>query len=483
MEQKKIDNISISAIIKLYLYQKGIFVSDDFYDELGDSTYSGYRTTSGIFMKIGGTLSEEEFESLKTSGDLLADFPNITYEEYLRNREWATAQIFRKSSMTEEIKNSTYFELCFDNNGSFYISGQYVDSSGQKQAIRINDIGIFKQGNYDDSKAVAVQAGGIRIRDSLCGSNCISGCSFCSFGSGANNYREGTFTEGKLYEIKDDIKASVVQNGISALFITGGNPSLSDMKNWTYYLEESIKAFRQSTAEQGMDSSTVDVMLTPRSFDKYIDTKENYLAYLKYLKSLGVTTVSPNMEIWSDEKLQEYCKSNDKNKGTTKSEIGHDGYLSFIDASVEVMGKFNVRSALIVGLNTKDEIKEAIDVLINKGCYVTLSPFKAPECVQTDIRYSNNLKSLEPPIEDLIELSEYLKQRIKEYLQSLSEEERKICEANIDRSLNAHNSHNTSNLCSGQVLDKIEQDGLEQGLDRSIVTSINDFKKKQATSI
>lgn len=73
MKIKHIGNILISSILKNNLYLNGIIVSDKIFDLLNSSQYNGYRTTTGIFMKLGGTLSKQEFESLKlnNSKDIL----------------------------------------------------------------------------------------------------------------------------------------------------------------------------------------------------------------------------------------------------------------------------------------------------------------------------------------------------------------------------------------------------------------------------
>lgn len=407
------NNEKMLAIIKMIAYEKGIFVPDTLYEELTKSAYSGYRTTSGVFFKFGGTKPKTEVQE-------------SDYREYLMNREWATSQIYKLSDLEEGDKIS-HLKLGVDKGGKFFVHGEYMHEDGNVYELHCDDVGMFQQGNYNDSEAVAIQAGGIRGRVSICGSNCISGCKFCSFGSGAENYKGGTFTEGKLNNyIKPLIKGIVEKQRISQLFITGGNPSLEDMQSWTYFLEESIKEFKAQAENAGItEELTIDVMLTPRGEDRYVydesERKQKYLAYCERLKNAGVTSVSPNMELWSKEKLDEYCPGEN---GVSKSEIGQDGYLDFIDSAVQTFGPFNVRSAIIIGLNSIDETKEAIDALIRRGCYVTLSPFKAPEVIQQDSRYGQSLHEHEPTVSELIELSLYLKSETEEFLSTQPKEMR-----------------------------------------------------------
>lgn len=491
MNFKTINNIPLFAIVKINLYLNGIIVSNELYDILNNSQYSGYRTTSGLFMKIGGTLSKKEFEHIKENNiesNLLADIDEFTsFEEYLKVREYVTVKLNKVSDFSDkELSNNTFFKLDTNNGGKLYIVGQVICDEN-KYEIRIDDCGFFKQGNYNDRNEVVIQAGGIRIRTSICGSNCISGCKFCDFGRGFNNYRKDTFNEKKRNNINSLINKFVLKQKISSLFITGGNPSLEDMHNWTDFVESSIDTFYSTLRMCSDINGEVDVMLTPRGFDKYVYSEDvryyEYKKYLTYLKSIGVTTISPNMELWSQKDLDKFCPPNGKVIGTSKSEIAHGGYLDFIRAGIEVLGKFNVRISLITGLSankniteaiieSKENIKEAIRTLIPMGCYVVLSPFKAPRHKVGDLRYGEDLKPYEMSVKDLIELSNYLKDILDKYLKSLPtkiSDDYKKC---INNSLKAHNSHNTANLCCGQYLDIIEKKALFDEVDNTIVSNL-----------
>lgn len=467
------ENISILSVLKNNLYLNGLFVSDELYRLLNSSTYYGYRTTTGVLMKLGGTLSKKEFMEVKDKNNisLLCDFSEMPFEEYLKYREYTTVAIKKASSINKNaLKNSTYFMLEKDQNGKLYIIGQYVT---QKQIfqIKFEDCGFFKQDNYKD-EAVVLQAGGIRLRDSICGDNCISGCTFCDFGKGADKYIYNFLnTERKEYII-DLIKQSSHNSNVKTLFVTGGNPSLTDLNRWTDFLKESINTFKEC-----VPNGCIDVMLTPRGFDKYVYNKttryKEYKKYLEYLKIIGVNTISPNMELWNQEDLNKYCSisCSGVNVGATKSEIGHSGYLDFIKAGIEVFGKYNVRTSLIVGLNSNEDIRNAIKDLIPLGCYVVLLPFKAP---------NEYFKTKEPSDYDLIELSNYLKYETDKTLCSLPIDLSQTYNERISNSLNAHNSHNTANLCCGQNLDVLEQQILSLGEDFHIVSCImnNDILNK-----
>ena len=224
--------MEIISLIKLYIYQHGIFVPDELFEKLHENHYEGYRTTSGIFIKMGGTLSEE-FEYYRDNGmisHLVGDTKDLTYKKYLEQREWTTTNIIPESKLNKQIEADTYFKLQYDKNGHFKIIGQYKDKDGIFFPVELDDIGIFLQGKYNDDEAVAIQAGGIRARLSIAGKNCASGCSFCSFSNEASQYKKNTYTDEKLYGYLAPLIEQVVKKGIKNLFITGGNPSLEIWK-------------------------------------------------------------------------------------------------------------------------------------------------------------------------------------------------------------------------------------------------------------
>ena len=465
---KKIADKPLNSILKNSLYLNGIIVSDRLFELLNNSQYKGYRTTMGIFMKLGATLSRQEFEKIKLNNTKIAlltdDSESISYDEYLKIREYTTAILKREKFVNKEnLKNKSYFMLDINKEGKIYIIGQYVDKNIIYH-IKLEDCGVFLQEKYKDNPVI-LQAGGIRLRVSISGANCISGCSFCDFGNSYKNYINNTLNQDFKDYITNEIKQLTLNKKVQTLFITGGNPSLKDMKKWTEFVVHSIDVFKKY-----IPNGSVDVMLTPRGFDNYVYDNivryKEYKKYLEFLKSISVNTISPNMELWTQEELNRFCSisTNGVNFGTTKSEIGHDGYIDFIKAGINVFGKYNIRSSLIVGLNSNGNVKKAIKDLTKLGCYVILSPFKAP---------NKGFNKLEPSINDVIELSSYLEDETDKILRTFPKKLRQTYKERIGNLLNAHNSHNTANLCCGQSLDVIEKEILRFENDNHIVSKIN----------
>jgi hypothetical protein len=79
------------------------------------------------------------------------------------------------------------------------------------------------------------------------------------------------------------------------------------------------------------------------------------------------------------------------------------------------------------------------------------------------------LQPYESRVEDLIELSNYLRNEIDRYIESLPIEISKIYNNNINNSLKAHNA---VNLICGNKLDFIEEKALISGIDTSIISFI-----------
>ncbi len=94
------------------------------------------------------------------------------------------------------------------------------------------------------------------------------------------------------------------------------------------------------------------------------------LSEIQSLIDAGATSFGFNIEIWNDEKRAEFCPG--------KSKISVEHYLSACKYVIERLGRNAVGSCIIVGLDTFDSIKKAIDSLLLLGimpCVLLLKDF------------------------------------------------------------------------------------------------------------
>lgn len=185
--------------------------------------------------------------------------------------------------------------------------------------------------------------------------NPISGCSFhCAFCSmNEINYRKNT-----IEEMDEALKYALNQDKrITHVLISGGTPKKEDLPYLTQVYEYFCKTY---------PNINFDVMMTPRGFTSLVDETQ-YEDYLKYLKQIGVSGLSINIELFNDDVCKKYCKE--------KHEIGREKYLKFLKLASKVFGPMNVRSGLIVGLEEKQDTLEAVEEICKCGCLPMLSPY------------------------------------------------------------------------------------------------------------
>lgn len=80
---------------------------------------------------------------------------------------------------------------------------------------------------------------------------------------------------------------------------------------------------------------------------------------MKFLKSAGVDSISFNLEIYNDEIRKKLCPG--------KSTIPKERYMRAIEDAVEIFGKGQVSSWLIIGLEPVEDTLKGIDKIIERG--------------------------------------------------------------------------------------------------------------------
>ncbi len=181
-------------------------------------------------------------------------------------------------------------------------------------------------------------------------SGCNNHCAFCSMN--AIRYRKNS-----IEAMDAALKVALEDNRITHILISGGSPKNEDLE----YLTEVYEYFCKNYSNY-----EIDVMMTPRGFNSYLDENQ-YLDYLKYLKKIGVKGLSINLELFNDKICSKYCPE--------KFKIGRERYFIFLKLANKIFGKENVRSGLIVGLESVEDTLTAVEEICKCGCMPMLSPY------------------------------------------------------------------------------------------------------------
>ena len=105
-----------------------------------------------------------------------------------------------------------------------------------------------------------------------------------------------------------------------------------------------------------------DVMLSPRGLSPGDASDRAYEDFLLYLRDeCGVKTMSVNLELFNDH--------------LRKAAVGKDRYYRFISRAVELFGSDNIRSSIVVGLETQEDTLNGVSALLDCGCMPVLSAF------------------------------------------------------------------------------------------------------------
>lgn len=179
---------------------------------------------------------------------------------------------------------------------------------------------------------------------------CNNHCAFCSMNS-------IKYEKNSIEDIDTCLKYLLMNERVTHILISGGSPKQSDLK----YLTEVYKYICKKFSKYD-----IDVMTTPRGFDSYTDTSQ-YKPYIEHLKNIGVKGLSVNIELYNNEICAKYCPE--------KYKIGRDNYFYFLKIASEIFGSQNVRSGLIVGLESKKDTLKAVEEICKCGCMPMLSPY------------------------------------------------------------------------------------------------------------
>lgn len=145
------------------------------------------------------------------------------------------------------------------------------------------------------------------------------------------------------------------------ILISGGTPKAEESSY--IYLNKVYHFFPNK-----YEDYKFDVMLSPRG--RHIgETSENaYIDFLKYLhEDCRISTLSVNLELYNEKIRKAFIPD--------KWGIGKENYLLFIKNAVEIFGRGNIRSSLVVGLEEKEDTLKGVEWLCACGCIPVLSAF------------------------------------------------------------------------------------------------------------
>lgn len=145
------------------------------------------------------------------------------------------------------------------------------------------------------------------------------------------------------------------------ILISGGSP-LNTKEDYNY-LNEVYEYFGEKYGKE----YPIDIMMAPRGLTPNENHKNGYYKFLKYLKNWNISGLSINLELYNDYYRKKYIPQKDS--------IGKDNYFTFLKQAVEIFGKENVRSCIIVGLEDITDTIKAVKELCKIGCMPVLSPY------------------------------------------------------------------------------------------------------------
>ena len=194
-------------------------------------------------------------------------------------------------------------------------------------------------------------------------------CRFCVLG-----YEKGVEMK-KVDQIAETVRVALQENPNHYVHLTGGNTFSSD--HGIAYYEKYVKAIRAVNK-----SVPISLEVAP----------PNDCLWLKKLADAGANGFSINIEVWDEKKRKVICPG--------KSKIKRKLYFAAWKKGVELLGKYKISSMLIVGLDSKESIKDGVKSLIKIGVKPTLIPFRPFS--------KGQLLYLSPPNpEEFMELSEF----------------------------------------------------------------------------
>lgn len=188
----------------------------------------------------------------------------------------------------------------------------------------------------------------------------VHGCSFhCNYCTcNISVYRELTREQ---LDAAFRIALNDPYNAPRHVLISGGTPR--ETEDSYFWLNDIYRYFPNAYPELDFD-----VMLSPRTLMPGQEVSGGYDGFLRFLHNeCGVKTMSVNLELYNEDQRERFIPE--------KAAIGMKRYELFIKNAVAIFGEGNIRSSLIVGLESPEDTLHGVRMLVDWGCLPVLSAF------------------------------------------------------------------------------------------------------------
>jgi len=227
----------------------------------------------------------------------------------------------------------------------------FLGADGTELPIDVVPVPAFHGRTYDDAGVVRPLTDlGVTHTD-RCRVSPIAGCAWrCEFCDLPFEMRYRRKDSARLVEL---IRTAAIDPLVPAqhVLVSGGTPG----RKHEPWIDD---AYEHITRESPLP---VDVMMPPRRDERYPE----------WLRSIGVASVSINLEVSDPERARKITPQKSRL-------IGRDAFLDYIERAVESFGVGNVQSLMVVGsaIEPLDSTLAGVLDLVERGCVPVLSMFR-----------------------------------------------------------------------------------------------------------
>lgn len=301
---------------KLDLLYYGIFLTDSCYNSLRKGlnkkvNHNDYITTKGLMLELDGKIYVNA--KLNKKSPYMIDFNDNKYYLYHDKQVICLVRIIQSPDFA-------------------------LNDAVLPNGVRITDL-------------VNIHGDRIRIQPIR---GCANSCSFCDL----NKFK---YSEKDIDDLDEAFLFAQEHSTFKHALISGGTP-----RNIQASYDYSNAVIKHFGLKYG-DVYPIDVMLVPRSELVNKNTSEDYKVFLNNLKSWHITGIYANLELFNDELRKKYIKDKDR--------VGKEKYFEFLKLAVDIFGARNVKSCIIIGLESIEDSLKAVEELSKIGVMPVLSPF------------------------------------------------------------------------------------------------------------